>query len=85
MAAGLVFVSAAPHTSSPRSACSPISTTSPTALAPDVAYLRAVGRRETQHRGADWGAFLPFERYDEGARLLLAKQALKVCYLPQGA
>ena len=45
------------------------------ALAPDVAYLRAVGRRKTQHRGADWGAFLPFERYDEGARLLLAKQA----------
>ena len=30
------------------------------------------------------GARLPFERYDECVQLLLAKQALKICYLPQG-
>ena len=53
--------------------------------APDAAYVTGLWAAEKLNTEVLIGARLPFERYDEGVQLLLAKQALKICYLPQGA
>ena len=51
----------------------------------DAAYVTGLWAAEKLNTEVLIGARLPFERYDEGVQLLLAKQALKICYLPQGA
>ena len=48
----------------------------------DAAYVTGLWAAEKLDTEVLIGARLPFERYDEGVKLLLAKQALKVCYLP---
>lgn len=50
----------------------------------DAAYVTGLWADEKLDTDVLIGARLPFERYDEGVRLLIAKEALKVCYLPQG-
>ena len=52
---------------------------------PDASYVTGLWAAEKLNTEVLIGARLPFERYDEGVQLLLAKQALKVCYLPHGA